>query len=326
VRAAERAPGGRVPRRGEQPRLFAIDNYDPNSDAAVLSRGLVGSLGERIVVASPIYKQHFDLQTGECLEAPHNSVAAIPVRVEDGKVWVGACDEKAQSLVVIGNGMAGMRTVEELLKLGPDLYASPCSAPSRTGTTTASCCRRVLAGEKSVDDIMLHTRAWYAEATASPCMPATRSCASTASAASRARFRPGSALRPPADRDRFDALHHPGAGPQLPGVIGFRDLHDVDTMLARRARAGARSSSAAACSGWKRPTACCAQGMDVTVVHVAASLMNQQLDPKPRPLLRGAGTARPAHPAEAPDRRNRGRGPVQAVRFADGSEFPPTWS
>ena len=74
----------------ESPRVFAIDNYDPNSEASVLSRGLVGSLGERIVVASPIYKQHFDLQTGECLEAPHNSVASYPVRIEDGTVWVGA--------------------------------------------------------------------------------------------------------------------------------------------------------------------------------------------------------------------------------------------
>ena len=73
----------------EPPRLFAIDNYDPNSEAAVLSRGLVGSVGERIVVASPIYKQHFDLQTGECLEAPQHSVASYLVRVEDGKVWVG---------------------------------------------------------------------------------------------------------------------------------------------------------------------------------------------------------------------------------------------
>jgi nitrite reductase (NADH) small subunit len=71
-------------------KLFAIDNYDPNANAAVLSRGLVGSLGERIVVASPIYKHHFDLRTGECLEAPHNSVGSYPVRVEDGKVWVGA--------------------------------------------------------------------------------------------------------------------------------------------------------------------------------------------------------------------------------------------
>lgn len=70
-------------------RVFAIANYDPNSGASVLSRGLVGSIGERIVVASPIYKQHFDLRTGECLEAPEHSVGSYPVRVEDGKVWVG---------------------------------------------------------------------------------------------------------------------------------------------------------------------------------------------------------------------------------------------
>ena len=71
-------------------RVFAIDNYDPNSDAAVLSRGLVGSIGERTVVASPIYKHHFDLRTGECLEAPAHSVASFPVRVQDGTVWVAA--------------------------------------------------------------------------------------------------------------------------------------------------------------------------------------------------------------------------------------------
>ena len=71
-------------------RLFAIDNYDPNAHAAVLSRGLVGSIGERIVVASPIYKHHFDLRTGECLEAPAHSVSSFPVRVENGTVWVAA--------------------------------------------------------------------------------------------------------------------------------------------------------------------------------------------------------------------------------------------
>jgi nitrite reductase (NADH) small subunit len=71
-------------------RVFAIDNYDPGTHAAVLSRGLVGSLGERIVVASPINKHHFDLRTGECLEAPAHSVASYPVRIEAGKVWVGA--------------------------------------------------------------------------------------------------------------------------------------------------------------------------------------------------------------------------------------------
>ncbi len=75
---------------GDGSRVFAIGNYDPNSDASVLSRGLVGNLGERIVVASPIYKHHFDLQTGECLEAPEHSVPTWPARIEGGKVWVGA--------------------------------------------------------------------------------------------------------------------------------------------------------------------------------------------------------------------------------------------
>jgi len=73
----------------DAPRVFAIDNYDPNSQASVLSRGLVGSIGERVVVASPIYKQHFDLQTGECLEAPEHSVISYAARIDGGKVWVG---------------------------------------------------------------------------------------------------------------------------------------------------------------------------------------------------------------------------------------------
>jgi len=72
----------------DAPRVYAIDNFDPNAQAAVLSRGLVGSIGERIVVASPIYKQHFDLGSGECLEAPEHSVASYPARIEGGTVWI----------------------------------------------------------------------------------------------------------------------------------------------------------------------------------------------------------------------------------------------
>jgi nitrite reductase (NADH) small subunit len=67
---------------------YAIDNVDPKSRASVLSRGLIGSLGERIVVASPLYKQHFDLRSGECLEAPEQSVRAHLVRVDAGRVQV----------------------------------------------------------------------------------------------------------------------------------------------------------------------------------------------------------------------------------------------
>ena len=69
--------------------LYAIDNFDPYANASVLSRGLVGSLAGRIVVASPIYKQHFDLRTGECLEAPEHSVRAWQVRLEGYRVLLG---------------------------------------------------------------------------------------------------------------------------------------------------------------------------------------------------------------------------------------------
>jgi nitrite reductase (NADH) small subunit len=73
---------------GPSQQFFAIDNVDPKSQASVLSRGLVGSLGERIVVASPLYKNHFDLRNGECLEFPEHSVRVHAVRVERGRVQV----------------------------------------------------------------------------------------------------------------------------------------------------------------------------------------------------------------------------------------------
>ena len=74
----------------DEAQVYAIGNYDPGSQAAVLSRGLIGSLGERIVVASPIYKHHFDLRTGECIETPAYSVSAFAARVENGQVWVAS--------------------------------------------------------------------------------------------------------------------------------------------------------------------------------------------------------------------------------------------
>ena len=71
-------------------KLFALDNHDPFSDANVLSRGLVGNLGERLVVASPIYKQHFDLDTGACVEDTSVSLRCWRVRVVDGRVQIAA--------------------------------------------------------------------------------------------------------------------------------------------------------------------------------------------------------------------------------------------
>ena len=67
---------------------YALDNIDPKSGASVLSRGLVGNLGESLVVASPLYKQHFDLRSGACIEMPELSLQPYPVRYEDRQVLI----------------------------------------------------------------------------------------------------------------------------------------------------------------------------------------------------------------------------------------------
>ena len=73
-----------------QPSLYAIDNHDPIGGANVLYRGIVGDLGGRLVVASPLYKQHFDLACGECLEEPERSVSVYPVRLSGDQVELGS--------------------------------------------------------------------------------------------------------------------------------------------------------------------------------------------------------------------------------------------
>lgn len=68
--------------------VLAIDNVDPFSGAAVLSRGLIGSAGDVLTVASPVYKQRFDLRSGRCLDDDGVAVATFPTRVVDGVVQV----------------------------------------------------------------------------------------------------------------------------------------------------------------------------------------------------------------------------------------------
>jgi nitrite reductase (NADH) small subunit len=68
--------------------LFAVSNFDPFSRAFVLSRGIVGSRGDVPKVASPVYKQTFDLRTGECLDDPDVRIETYAVKVVDGRVWI----------------------------------------------------------------------------------------------------------------------------------------------------------------------------------------------------------------------------------------------
>lgn len=70
--------------------LFALDNYCPASNANVLSRGLISSIQDTLTVASPLYKEHFSLTTGECLENAELSVAVHGIRVNQGIVEIAA--------------------------------------------------------------------------------------------------------------------------------------------------------------------------------------------------------------------------------------------
>ena len=70
--------------------IFAIGNRDPFSGANVLSRGIVGDLKGELVVASPVYKQHFSLVSGRCLEDESVAVPVYAARVEEGFVLVEA--------------------------------------------------------------------------------------------------------------------------------------------------------------------------------------------------------------------------------------------
>jgi nitrite reductase (NADH) small subunit len=83
--------------------VYAIHNYDPIGKANVLSRGLIGDIKDEPVVASPLYKQHFNLKTGICLEDENIAVPAYPVRIQNGRI----------EIQVTGNGAAQSRAYEE---------------------------------------------------------------------------------------------------------------------------------------------------------------------------------------------------------------------
>lgn len=230
---------------------------------------------------------------------------------------------KKPKLIVVGNGMAGMRTVEELLKLAPDLYDITVFGSEPHGNYNRILLSPVLAGEKTVDDIMLNPREWYAQ------NGITLHAGDPVVKIDRPRRMLYSKSGIAMEYDRLllatgsKPFIIPVPGHQLPGVIAFRDIHDVETMLesARNHRhavvIGGGLLGLEAANGLLR------QGMEVTVVHVMDSLMERQLD-KPAAALLKASLERKglrillnAHTAEivGPER-------ATALRFKDGSEIP----
>jgi NAD(P)H-dependent nitrite reductase small subunit len=309
--------------------VYAIDNFDPASGASVLSRGIVGDLAGEVVVASPIYKQHFSLATGRCLEEPEHSVDTYPTRVTAGKVWLQSRAQRRsrrfakRRLVVVGNGMAGMRTVEEVIKLAPQKYDIEIFGAEPHGNYNRVLLSPLLAGEKKVDDIMLHPLDWYRE------QGVILHCGDPAVAIDRARRHVTSQAGIEVTYDRLllatgsRPVILPVPGRNLPGVVTFRDLQDVEAMLqaAREHRRavviGGGLLGLEAAHGLRR------RGMQVTVVHLHTHLMERQLDRTAAELLKrsledqglefkmGAATGAIL-----------GEERVDAVRFTDGSELP----
>jgi len=144
-------------------------------------------------------------------------------------------------LVVVGNGMAGMRTVEELLKLDADMYDITVFGAEPRVNYNRIMLSPVLAGEKQAEDIVLHTREWYAE------NGIVLHAGDPVVAIDRARriVRARSGLEVSYDRlllaTGSSPFIVPVPGAQLAGVVGFRDLDDVGMMLAAAKRGGTLS-------------------------------------------------------------------------------------
>ncbi len=227
-----------------------------------------------------------------------------------------------QRLVVVGNGMAGMRTVEELLKLAPERYDITVFGAEPHGNYNRILLSPVLAGEKTLSDIMLNTRDWYAERgiqlrAGDPVIAIDRQRRLVASQ---------SGLQVAYDRLLLATGSKPFVIPvpgcELPGVIAFRDINDVEAMLAAARDHRNAVVIGGGLLGLEAANGLLRQGMNVTVVHVMDSLMERQLDKPAAGLLQAALEKRglrfllAASTAEiiGPDR-------VRGLRFKDGLQI-----
>ncbi|WP_020648625.1 nitrite reductase small subunit NirD [Solimonas variicoloris] len=314
-------------------RVYAIDNRDPFSGANVLARGLVGDLQGERVVASPIYKQHFSLATGRCLEDAAHNVQAYATRVGDGMIWVDPAPLRSyvpapkprerMRLVVVGNGMAGMRVVEELIEAAPELYDIEVFGAETHGNYNRILLSPVLAGEKKAADIMLHAPSWYAE------RGITFHAGDPVVAIDRPRRTVRSQSGQTTSYDRLllatgsKPIVLPLPGRDLEGVTTFRGLDDVDTMLAIASTHRRAVVIGGGLLGLEAAHGLAKRGMQVEIVHLVDRLMERQLDAPAAALLKAKLEARGMKihlgaKTEAILGGPESSGRVSGVRLADG--------
>lgn len=230
---------------------------------------------------------------------------------------------RRERLVVVGNGMAGMRTVEELLERAPARYDIAVFGAEAQPGYNRILLSGVLAGEKKLDDIVTHPKGWH-EAhgivlnAGDPVVAIDREARTVRSAAGLCLGYDKLLL---ATGSKPIALPVPGL--DLPGVCAFRDIADVEamTLAAHRHRRavviGGGLLGLEAAWGLQR------RGMAVTVVHLMPILMERQLDATAAGLLQGDLARRGIEfLTNAQTEEIFGTGRAEGVRLADGREIP----
>ncbi|WP_288805521.1 nitrite reductase large subunit NirB [uncultured Novosphingobium sp.] len=238
----------------------------------------------------------------------------------------------SEHLVVVGNGMAGCRAVEELLARDAGRYRVTIFGAEPHVNYNRIMLSPVLAGEKTFDEIVINSREWYDEndidlITADPVTAIDRAAKTVTSKSGRK-----------VHYDRLliatgsDPFIIPVPGKDLPGVISFRDMKDVDTMLAAAEAGKADGASEAAASavvigggllGLEAAHGLTLRGMKVTVIHLMPTLMERQLDEAAGYLLKTALEGRGQTILTGADTAEiYGQDKVEGVRLKDGREIP----
>jgi nitrite reductase (NADH) large subunit len=226
-----------------------------------------------------------------------------------------------EKLVCIGNGMAGIRTLEELLKLDNESYEITVFGAEPHNNYNRILLSPVLAGEKTFNDIILNDDAWYVDNNI------TLYKGHTVTKIDRLKRRVITASGESVPYDRLliatgsNAFIIPVPGYQLKGVIAFRDIHHVDQMLAAARGGGHAVVIGGGLLGLEAANGLMKQGMSVSVVHVTNVLMNNQLDPVAANLLQTELEKRGVQfLMEAQTEAILGDEFVTGVRFKDGRE------
>ena len=231
---------------------------------------------------------------------------------------------KRMKLVMVGNGMAGVRALEELLKLAPDLYDITVFGAEPYANYNRILLSPVLAGEQTIDDIMLNDVAWYQEHGIK--LHLGKKVVKIDRKARTVHAEDGTS----AGYDRLilatgsNPFILPIPGNDLAGVISFRDIHDVDAMIEISAQYKHAVVIGGGLLGLEAANGLKLRGMEVTVVHLSDWLMERQLDRTAATLLRKSLEQKGLQflLKQQTEQIVGNAGRVAGVRFKDGQEVP----